>query len=64
MTLDSVTGAPSATVSISELAGWSGLELVARLPDGSIRRPPMAETLPELLQVPTRRLRSPFQGPN
>ncbi len=56
MTPDCVTGAPSATVSISELAGWSGLELVARLPDGSIRRPPMAETLPELLQVPTRRL--------
>ena len=38
MTPDCVTGAPSATVSISELAGWSGLELVARLPDGSIRR--------------------------
>ena len=55
-TPDCVTGAPSATVSISELAGWSGIELVARLPEGSIRRPPMAETLPELLQVPTRKL--------
>jgi uncharacterized protein (TIGR00369 family) len=46
MTMDSPTGARSATVSISELAGCSGLELVARLADGSIRRPPMAETLP------------------
>jgi hypothetical protein len=46
MTLDSATGARSATVSIAELAGWGGLELVARLADGSIRRPPMAETLP------------------
>ena len=52
MTLDSVTGAPSATVSISELAGWSGLEFVARLADGSIRRPPMAETLPFALLPP------------
>lgn len=37
--------AHSATVSIADLAGWSGLELVTRLADGSIRRPPMAETL-------------------
>lgn len=44
--MDSPTRARSATVSISELAGCSGLELVARLADGSIRRPPMAETLP------------------
>ena len=41
-----VLGAPSATVSIAGLAGWSGLEFVARLADGSIRWPPMAETLP------------------
>lgn len=44
--------ARAATVSIAELAGWSGLELVARLADGSIRRPPMAETLPFTLLPP------------
>jgi uncharacterized protein (TIGR00369 family) len=44
--------ARGATVSIAELAGWSGLELVARLADGSIRRPPMAETLPFTLLPP------------
>jgi hypothetical protein len=52
MTLNSVTGVPSATFSIAELAGWSGFELVARLADGSIRRPPMAETLPFTLLPP------------
>jgi hypothetical protein len=52
MTLDSATGARSATVSIAELAGWSGLELVARLADGSVSRPPMAETLPFTLLPP------------
>ena len=46
MTMDSPTKARGETVSISELAGCSGLELVARLADGSVRRPPMAETLP------------------
>ena len=44
--------APSATASISEVAGCSGLELVAKLADGSIRRPPMAETLPFTLLPP------------
>lgn len=38
--------ARSVTVSIAELAGLSRLEVVARLVDGSVRRPPMAETLP------------------
>ncbi len=42
----------SATASISELADCSGLELVARLADGSIQRPPMAETLPFTLLPP------------
>jgi uncharacterized protein (TIGR00369 family) len=41
-----------ATASISELAGCSGLELVARLADGGIRRPPMAEALPFTLLPP------------
>lgn len=52
MTLDSVTGARSATASISELAGRSGLELVAGLADGSIRPPSMAETFPFTLLPP------------
>jgi uncharacterized protein (TIGR00369 family) len=34
------------------LAECSGLELVTRLADGSIRRPPMAETLPFTLLPP------------
>jgi hypothetical protein len=38
--------------SISELAWGSGLELVAKLADGSIRRPSMAETLPFTLLSP------------
>lgn len=46
MTIVSPTPARNAAASISELTGCSGLELVARLADGSIRRPLMAETLP------------------
>ena len=45
MTMDSPIEARSATASVSKLAGCSGLELVASLADGSIRRPSMAETL-------------------
>ena len=52
MTMVAPTEARSATVSISELAGCSGLELVARLANGSIRRPLMAETLPFTLLPP------------
>jgi len=52
MTMDFRTEPRSATASISELAGCSGLELVARLADGSIRRPSMAETLPFTLLPP------------
>jgi acyl-coenzyme A thioesterase PaaI-like protein len=50
MTMDSPTETRSATVSICQLAGCSGLELVARLADGSI--PPMVETLPFTLLPP------------
>ena len=46
MTMDSPTEVRSATASISALAGCSGLELVARLAEGGIRRPRMAETFP------------------
>jgi uncharacterized protein (TIGR00369 family) len=52
MKMASSTEACGAPVSISELAGCSGLELVARLADGSIRRPSMAETLPFTLLTP------------
>ncbi len=52
MKMASSTDACSAAVSVSELAGCSGLELVARLADGSVRRPPMAETLPFTLLPP------------
>jgi uncharacterized protein (TIGR00369 family) len=52
MKLASSTEARSASAPISELAECSGLELVARLADGSIRRPPMAETLPFTLLPP------------
>jgi uncharacterized protein (TIGR00369 family) len=52
MTIVSSAEARSATAPISELAECSGLELVARLADGSIRRPPMAETLPFTLLPP------------
>jgi len=44
--------ARNAAVSISELTGWSGLELVAELADGTVRRPSMAETLPFTLLPP------------
>jgi uncharacterized protein (TIGR00369 family) len=46
MTMVSPPEARDAPAPASELAGCSGLELVARLADGSIRRPSMAETLP------------------
>ena len=52
MTMDSPTEARSATASIPALARCSGFELVARLADGSIRRPSMAETLPFALLPP------------
>jgi uncharacterized protein (TIGR00369 family) len=52
MTVASPTEARSEAVPIAELAGCSGLELVARLADGSIRRPSMAETLPFTLLPP------------
>jgi hypothetical protein len=52
MTMDSAIEARNATASISELAWGSGLELVAKLADGSIRRPSMAETLPFTLLSP------------
>lgn len=51
MTMSPVEARP-APVSLAELTGWSGLELVARLAEGSIRRPPMAETLPFTLLPP------------
>jgi len=41
MTMVSSAEARSATAPISGLAECSGLEFVARLADGSIRRPPM-----------------------
>jgi uncharacterized protein (TIGR00369 family) len=50
MTIDSPTEARSATASM--FAGCSGLELVARLADGSSGRPSMAETLPFTLLPP------------
>lgn len=52
MTKVSSTEVQSPTASVSELAGYSGLEFVAGLADGSIRRPPMAETLPFTLLPP------------
>ena len=52
MTMVSSAEARRATAPISELAECSGLEFVARLADGSIRRPPMAETLPFTLLPP------------
>ena len=52
MKMVSSTETCSAAVSMSELAGCSGLELVARLAGGSIRRPSMAETLPFTLLPP------------
>jgi uncharacterized protein (TIGR00369 family) len=52
MTMVSPTEAQGATASIAEMSNCSGLELVVRLADGSIRRPPMAETLPFTLLQP------------
>jgi uncharacterized protein (TIGR00369 family) len=52
MTTVSLTEARDATVSIVDLAGCSGLELVAGLADGSVRPPAMAETLPFTLLPP------------
>lgn len=52
MTIVSPTEARNASTPVSELAGYSGLELVAKLADGSIRRPSMAETLPFTLLPP------------
>jgi uncharacterized protein (TIGR00369 family) len=42
----------SETASMSALGGYSGLELVAGLADGTISRPSMAETLPFTLLSP------------
>ena len=52
MTANSPTDERTATASISDLAGCSGLELVARLADGSIRPPSMAAALPFSLLPP------------
>lgn len=52
MTTVHATPAGGAAISFSELAGCSGLELVAGLADGSIHPPPMAETLPFTLLPP------------
>lgn len=52
MTMGFPTEARNATAFVSELAGCSGLQLVAGLADGSIRPPSMAETLPFTLLPP------------
>jgi thioesterase superfamily protein len=52
MKMASSTDTRNAAVSISELAGCSGLELVERLADGSVLRPSMAEALPFTLLPP------------
>lgn len=52
MTMDREAEARGAPASTSNLAGCSGLELVAGLADGSIHRPSMAETLPFTLLPP------------
>jgi uncharacterized protein (TIGR00369 family) len=52
MTMDSTIEARNGMAHISELAECSGLEIVSRLADGSIPRPPMAETLPFILLPP------------
>jgi uncharacterized protein (TIGR00369 family) len=52
MTMGSPSEARHATVSIAEAAGGTGLAFVAGLADGSIRRPPMADTLPFTLLPP------------
>ena len=45
------------------IGGCSGLELVARLADGSIRRPPMAEALPFTLLAPEEGMVGPLATP-
>ena len=52
MTMDSPTEARRATASGFEVTGLSGLELVAGMADGHLRRPSMAETLPFTLLPP------------
>lgn len=52
MNTQRATEVRSETASMSALAGYSGLELVAGLADGTIRRPSMAETLPFTLLPP------------
>ncbi|MDD7973468.1 PaaI family thioesterase [Roseinatronobacter alkalisoli] len=52
MTTDRGAGAPSASVPITDLADCTGLELVARLADGSAQRPPMADTMPITVLAP------------
>jgi uncharacterized protein (TIGR00369 family) len=52
MNMGTPAKARGATISIAELAGLSGLEFVAGLANGSIPRPPMAETLPFTLLPP------------
>ena len=52
MRTDSPTEVRNGTAPISELAGCAGLELVAKLADGSIRRPSIAETFPFTLLPP------------
>ena len=52
MNTQRATEVRSETTSMSALAGYSGLELVAGLADGTIRRPSMAETLPFTLLPP------------
>ena len=52
MTMDSPTEARDGTAPIFDWAECSGLEFVARLANESIRRPPMADTLPFTLLSP------------
>lgn len=52
MTTESATGDGGENPSITDLADCSGFEFVAKLAEGSIRRPLMAETLPFTLLPP------------
>jgi uncharacterized protein (TIGR00369 family) len=52
MTQDAQAPAGTATNAFSKLMALSGLECVAGLAEGSIARPPMAETLPFTLLPP------------
>lgn len=52
MTPNSLARPPTATATASDLMEYSGLEFVAGLSVGTIRRPPMAETLPFTLLPP------------